>query len=285
MSKTQSFTDVDATNAAEIPAEGEQTPVASNLPATQNTTTAIAEYDEDFDCSNDGFSNDLDSTKIKVPRLQLAHGVGGLSKLGFVPGSLVFSEQVALVEPARGKTEITPAEGVLFYVLGGLGGGLDYLEVLPKAEQDAGKKPRAFRTEAQARAAGLYMGKEYRTRNNPADGKYTPRLSIKALVECPKGVPDALFPLDFKGRKFALAQITFTKGSYWKAGVDIYTHVNTSRQLNKARPGEFPLWYAAWRLFTKNDPIPGKNDSAWTLYSRQEAVADAEFKAWAAQYA
>jgi len=274
-----SFTDIDAKNVTEADAEVTQQTETTAI-APQNTAVANA---EDFNFQNDGFADEIDARNINIPFIKLVHGVGDLSREGFAPGSLVFDKNLVLLEPAKpGKSQ----EPLTIHPLNGMFGGLDYIEYPTNAQYEAyqaaglrGGGP--FKNEVEAKAAGYVTSKEAKEikRLNPAANPliYGPRLSLCVLVE---GNKDSNFPYEFGGKTYNRAALVLTKGSYYSAGKDLYTGVVTARQLNKANPGQFPLFWTSWHLTTKFWKAPGAVNGAFNVNAKQGTKTSPEFIAW-----
>lgn len=287
MSNITSFENTDENIAKpDAPAAAPEAPKQELAP--QSTETGVAEYN-DFDCENDGFAGEADVRHIRFPRLQIVHGVGELIKAGWTVGSFVLNGAVALAEPKKGETYIRPEDGVAFYLLGGLGGGLPtWMEIITDAEFKAGKKARIFKNEREAIALGFKTGKEWRALNNPAAPKYGPALTVKVLIEATKeleGNPN--FPIinEATGKSYALASLTFAKGAYWSAGKDLVSHISGCQMMNKAIPGnKYPLYNTLFKLHNKLETPKGSTNAVWTPAVKAVSKTSPEMLDWVKQF-
>ena len=236
-------------------------------PAAETKTDLVAQNtelvsDEFFD--NGGFG-EIDKSQLSVPYLWLAHGVGKGAELGIRPGSIVYVEEV-ITQPKERENTIAPADGVLMYILAGLGGGLDYIETVSNAEFEAGMKPRFFKTEAEARKAGLVSKKEAREENDPSVRSFGPRLRLKVLVKA-RDAANTSFPIVLGDDAYAVAALSLTKGSYYNCK-RLLDHVNTSLMIKK------PFWWAPFRLYSKFEKAPGATKGSWSIHAQQAGKTD-----------
>lgn len=239
-------------------------PAASpNVPAV----TGSAEIVDDGFFSNDGFEGEIDEKVIRTPYLSLAHGVGGLAEAGFTPGSLVYNKEVSLADAKKGVIPLEDAVEIIF-----LKGFSEYVEDISDSEYKSGVKARRFKTEAEARAAGLMLGKEKRACGDDTARTYRASATFKVLVTG-KQNSEAL-PFEFGGKNYALAAITFSKGSYWSAGTPALQFVNDCRMLKR------PLYWKSFKLTAELKKFQGATNASWVMKLTPGAKLSDEQVAW-----
>jgi len=131
---------------------------------------------------------DMDMSDLKMPRLDMVHGVGELSKT-FNPGDLVYNECLVLAEKG------TPI------FLSVLSGRKYYRESLPY-DPDREEMPRLFGSAAEAEAAGLSTSWQD---NRPPDVDKVAEFRI--VIEAPEGLDTSAFPLGIEadGKEYFFA--------------------------------------------------------------------------------
>lgn len=235
---------------------------ASAAPASAADDAQLVEND----FFESGFSGEIDQKIIRTPYLSLAHGVGKLAEAGFVPGSLVYNNEVVVAEPKKGilKREDGP-------VITLLAGFQEYVEEVSDAEFKAGMKARRFRKEQEAKNAGLVTKKEKRASGDESLRAYTPAFQFKVLIE---GKPDHGFALEFGGKNYALAALAVTKASFWKAGTVFGNYINEGQILKR------PLPAFSFNLWTSLEKFPGSTNAVWVLQAARGPKHSPEFLAW-----
>jgi hypothetical protein len=212
-------------------------------------TSAEAIVPDDFFNNDSGIDGEINRSDIRMPFLNLVHGVGPLSTKGYLPGSIVFNQESLLTSPTQGV--MSPDKGVEISVVRGK---KDYFEYINDAQFQAGVRPRHFNTEAEARAAGLFSGKE--CREDKTRGRFGPALTLQVLV---KGRPEDGFPIDFEGASYAMAALTLNKSSYYAAATTLITFMDQSKQLGR------PNYWSAFQLYTKQEKPPGSANFVWSF--------------------
>lgn len=136
---------------------------------------------------------------LSLPYLGMAYGVGGLSEAGFAPGSLVLGKEHLLAEKGEPIRLIVMSFEEYFK------------EYVTSAEWTAGKRPRVFRTEEEAKAAGLS------TRYNQDTGQLpqAPQAMVwTTLIEKPEKVTCPLFCIEANGKAYAPAYFPLERSAY-----------------------------------------------------------------------
>jgi hypothetical protein len=218
--------------------------------------------------SNEGFQGEIDENIIRTPYLSLVHGVGPLSELGYGAGSLLFNKETLLASPVKG--EMQPKDGVTVTFLRGFA---EYLEDVSNDEYNEGIRPRRFKKESEARAAGLVSKKEKRV---PGEERraFHPGQQWKMLIQ---GKGEEGFPLEFGGKTYAIGALGLTKGSYWGAGVVLGNFANEARVLKRA------LNWKCFQLFTKLEKFTGAKNASWTIKAAPGPKNSPEFITWLEQ--
>ena len=243
-----------------------ETPV-STTGAEVAVQNANAEIVADDFFGNDGFDGEIDQKVIRTPYLSLAHGVGGLAEAGFTPGSLVYNKEVSLADAKKG---IIAAEDAVEIIL--LRGFQEYVEDVSDTEFKSGLKPRRWKTEAEARAAGLISPKDKRSSGDTESRTYRPTATFKVL--CTSNQNTSSLPFEFGGKNYAIAAVVFSKGSYWSAGVTALQFVNDCRMLKR------PLFWKSFKLTTKLEKFPGAANASWSMKLAPSAKLSDEQLAW-----
>lgn len=238
--------------------------------ATETPAPAAPASDDAQLVENDffesGFTGELDQKIIRTPYLSLAHGVGKLAEAGFVPGSLVYNNEVVVAEPKKGVMK--KEEGAVVTLLAGF---QEYVEEVSDAEFKAGVKARRFRKEQEARSAGLVTKKEKRASGDQSVRAYTPAFQFKVLVE---GKADSGFALEFGGKNYALAALAVTKASFWKAGTVFGNYINEGQILKR------PLPAFGFQLWTTLEKFPGSTNPVWVMQAAKAQKHSPEFLTW-----
>lgn len=254
MSKTD-LSNLDDTNSAVPPAE---------TALTQPAPAELATNDEFF--SNSGFDGEFNKSDIRMPYLSLVHGVGDLSKLGFLPGSLVYNREVVVAEPVKGV--MLPEAGAFMIPLRGY---KEFVETITDEQFKAGIKARRFRKEIDARNAGLISKKE--ARESKATNTFTPALQVQCLIRAPKNVNgkpfEGNFALEHNGESYAMAALALGKGSYWGAGLVLNQAMQEVAMLKRLN------WSVSFWLYSKNETFPGSTNAGWSIKAKGAGKVDA----------
>lgn len=185
-------------------------------------------------------TSNIDGIDIRPPWMAVAHGVGKLAKAGFNPGDLVLA----------GEHLITAKGGKLSAVI--ISANIYWKEYLSQEAFQNNQRPRIFRSDKEAEAAGL-------TTRWSADGhgpQCSPALELRLLIEKPKDLVCGLFGLEIDGKQFAPALMSLDKKAYWTSGAPI---VQTARYSLRTRG----FMSATWELWTSYEASKNSKNSAW----------------------
>lgn len=235
-----SFSDIDS----------EDTKPVENLPAVKQETAIV---------SDDFFENELPTENLRTPRLELTHAVGFGLTAGFSPGSLVYNRDEVLHTPKTAKTEASAPVNVIV-----LKAVVHYEEKLTDAEFKAKKEAGelggvvTYKSERDARAAGLVSGKEKRDNPKLEAPVFHPVMKVLALVG--GNALSSGLPVTIDGKQYVVAEIILAKGSYWKAGQSIAQAVSESRMY------QTKVYRKSFNFAPKLEAY-GSGDPSWAIHS------------------
>lgn len=192
---------------------------------------------------NENMSGEYDKNDLIIPGLNLVHAVGDLSAV-FSPGQLVYNKEDVVPTPVTVTVLRTKK----------------YLqEKLPYGSEIL---PRRFTTQAEARAAGLVPQWEKKNAGNEELGVFEPVLETQLLIEGDPAKHSA-WPLEFKGKPYAIARYIFKSYAYDTAKVIISAAaLGLSRGLHtgywqmttvREKKGINWVWLPKMRLTGKHD--------------------------------
>jgi hypothetical protein len=148
-----------------------------------------------------GVGGEVGLGDIKLQRLQIAHGVGGLSD-NFNPGDLVLDRDTLLV--GRG----VPLQMII------LGANVYWKEYLSKERYDAGDRPGTFMHEAEVHAAGGTTKWD-----NGVGPTYNKAMHLQLLIRKPQDLICGSFgDLLGDGHEYCPAQTDWDKSAFNNAG-------------------------------------------------------------------
>jgi len=140
------------------------------------------------------------SDGLRLPRLQIAYGVGELAKT-FSPGDLVFGGDNLLVHKAE------MLELVIF-------SATEYWkEYLTDELYKSGARPRTYVTEAEVNAAGGITTWPPKGTEGPKPD-FSMAIDLRCLIKIPKDVVCGLFGLELDGAEYGAAVWTADKTAY-----------------------------------------------------------------------
>lgn len=170
--------------------------VALAVPVAESKSLVTAE-DRGLSFSNEGLDGEFTRDDIQIPGLNLVQSVGPLSE-HFTPGQMVYNKEEVIGDKDN-PVQITLLRMSKFYV-----------EKLPYGSE---VMPRKFKTEAEARAAGLVPLWE----KQEGCGNFEPVLSCQVLI---KGDPakNTTWPIEFQGVPYAMARFTLRSVAYSATG-------------------------------------------------------------------
>jgi len=141
---------------------------------------------------------EFDERDIRLCRLQVAFGVGGLAAAGHPQGALVL-DGTHVLAVLGGKLGITLVAGIK-----------RYKEWLTPEQWREEKRPRVFDTEAEVLGNGGTI--------DWVDGQpkptFSPVMDYRVLIEKPENVDCGLFAIPLEGKLYAPAAWTVDKGAY-----------------------------------------------------------------------
>jgi hypothetical protein len=200
----------------------------SQLPATLQKPPAFGEVTGEFDQSD-----------IRIPKLEMVHGVGDLSEV-FAPGDIIYNGELKLA----GKGEPIHMSVLSIRKF--------YRESLPY-DPDRDVMARIFATAEEVAAAGLTS--EWDDKTPPTVDKVA---EMRVAIECPEGVDRELFPIcvqvpTAEGKtavmRFALAVFTVHRTSYAPVAKQVFSAAAMTLK------GKLPA--GRWRLATLREKRGG----------------------------
>lgn len=166
---------------------------------------------------------EVNAGDIRLPRLQIAYGVGGLSET-FNPGDLVLNAEELLVHKG---------EELRFIVVTAR---KYWKERLDQAAFAAGITPSTYTTEAEVIAAGGT------TRWKDGVGpNYSPALNLRMLIEKPNNIVSGLFGIKVGDTEHAPAEWDIDKSAYKKAAPVILSASQFSLRKRGLLSGKFAV--------------------------------------------
>jgi len=141
-------------------------------------------------------AGDFSQSDLRMPRLQIAYGVGGLAE-NFQPGDLVLAQDNLLVHKGE-PLQLIVCSAVAYWK-----------EYLSREQFASGTRPRTFMTEAEVRTNGgttTWVGDK-----GPSFSK---AMDLKMLIRKPKDLVCGLFGLTLSGVEYAPAVWSVDKSAY-----------------------------------------------------------------------
>lgn len=208
-----------------VDANLEPTHEGSNLPSMRSNAVLGA------------VTGETTQSDVKIPYLQIAYGVGKLSK-DFNPGDFVLGGEHLLVHK-REKLVVVVLTAQKFYK-----------ERLSKQELDSGLRPRSYTTELEViKNGGSTEWKDgpNKTRIGPSFG---PAMDMKLLIRKPDALDQGVFGLELDGAFYAPCYFSVDKSGYNRVGKEIVS----AGGLALAKVG---LLAGLWELTTDIEEING----------------------------
>lgn len=143
-------------------------------------------------------SGDISASDIRLPRLQITYGVGGLAE-AFAPGDWILDKENLLAhkdEPLR----VVILSAVKYWK-----------EYLSNEAFNAGVRPRSFATDTEVLKNGGTV--EWVNGVGPT---FSPAMDVKLLIEKPANLVCGYFGLEIEGKSYAPAIWTADKTTYNK---------------------------------------------------------------------
>lgn len=202
---------------------------ATNLPAPANNSPMHLGAVE-------GEVNPMD---MKLPRLQMAYGVGGLSE-NFNPGDLVLGGEYLLAKKGE------PLRIVLLNVK------KYYKQYLTREDYDAGVIPATYNSESEV----LQNGGTTRWINGVGPS-FTSAMNLKILIEKPEDLICGLFGIDLGGGKvYAPAVWDVDKSAYARVGPAVLTSINFALRERGMLSGVFEVSSRTDKINGNMTPVP-----------------------------
>jgi len=177
---------------------------------------------------------EVSAEDIRLPRLQIAYGVGGLSE-HFNPGDLVLNGEEMIV--AKGD----PIEVIFLNVR------QYWKERLTATDYAAGMTPRQFPTEKEVLAEGGTT--RWKDGVGPTFNK---ALNMRMLIKKPEGLVCGLFGIPVGGAEYAPAVWDIDKSAYKRVAPVLLSSAQFSLRQRGLLSGTFSL-------FTRSEKINGNN--------------------------
>jgi hypothetical protein len=176
------------------------------------------------------------STQPRLPRLKVAHGVGGLADAGFSPGEWVLNDEASLAKRGEPLTLIV------------LSADQYYKEY---DSYNSGGTPRSFNSAEDVVAAGETV--EW---SGPAGAKvaptFSPAMNANLFIRCPEGIVDGAFGVKIGDGMYAPAIYTADKQAFTPFSAPIGTASDFSLRERGLHSGVFELKSAAKKLRSGN---------------------------------
>jgi len=177
-------------------------------------------------------SGDLEKRDILIPRLSIVQRVGDLSAV-FDGGDLVLNKE----------TVIGAVDTDIFLTV--LSIAKSYEERLPFDPN--GPRPRKFDTLAEVKAAGLSVDYKPGTDAPPTAREVA---NILVMLEKPKDLVSSAFPLEYKGKQYAVALWTCRSTAYTRAAKRVFSAAAIELKNHGLLAGR-------WKLRTENEKLGG----------------------------
>jgi len=182
-----------------------------------------------------GVGGEVDMTDMKIPRLELVHGVGELSKT-FNPGDIVYNSILKLA--SKGEPVHLSVLSIRKF----------YRESLPY-DPNSDEIGRVFQTLEEVHAAGLVS--EWINNQKPGVAKVA---ELRVALECPRSEDEDMFPLAVvneagKATSFAIASWFVTKTAYAPVAKQVFSAA--AMLLRNSLPA------GRWRLHTVREERNG----------------------------
>lgn len=200
----------------------------SNVPATVDNRTLVLGTVE----------GDVSSSDIRLPRLQIAYGVGGLAE-NFHPGDLVLNGEDLLAK--RGD--------VIFIVI--LSARQYWKEYLNKDQYASGDQPRTFQSEQEVHDNG---GTTQWVNN--VGPTFNRAMHLKLLIEQPKDIISGLFGIMLGDKTYAPAVWDVDKSAYRRVGPTVLTAARFNLRTRGLLSGVFSLSTRTEKINDNVTPVP-----------------------------
>lgn len=176
--------------------------------------------------------SDLGSAdQIRIPWINIAHGVGGLFNAGFTPGDIVLDKEHCLAK----------VEDPLYVIILK---SKEYLkETLSNDEFKSGIRPKMFSTFDEARAAGYSTDWTNDERGNRVPPQVRPAANYMMLIRKPN---DLDLPMHFNividSHEWALAQFSVDKSAFNRVNKPLRSAIAFALKNAGLTRGLFKLW-------------------------------------------
>jgi hypothetical protein len=187
--------------------------------------------------------------RISLPILQIAHGVGKLNtQYGHTPGDVVLDNETVLYVPPRIANKNKGTAPLRFIIV-------NWTPYFKEYKAQEGQNPRAFRTAAEARAAGLTTERDEVTGALPSA---PPAMSWSMLIEKPEGMMSSHFCIvdGVDGKEYAPARMFVERSAYLAVSSDFgkaNNFVCRARGINSV----------VWEMTTKTRRAKTTNNETW----------------------
>ncbi len=252
---------ITAAPAPAIPSQPTQE-VAAPAPAAPTTTAVVVAPAPGVPAtSNPGYYDDenIPASDLKLPRLNIVQKVGELSN-NFAGGTVVLDGNLTLVDAPKG-----PAESAAFRFLVI---GLQDKRFVEKVE--GGLRGNSFTKEEEVVKAGGTLDYNEAKASNGAKPLYQTMVTAMVIIEKPDSVNPNAFPIEYNGKKYALALYSMKGTSYTNAAKHLYT----ARKFGNCKNGfRFGWW-------TMTSRLKAAANSYFIPTVRQQEESTPEFRAF-----
>lgn len=213
-----------------------ETQVLEGNAAAQQGYTDPAAQSGDLSAGVGDVSGETANQGLRLPRLQIAYGVGNLAKV-FSPGDLVYGGDNLLAH------KMEPIQMVIFKAM-------EYWrEYMDSTMYDAGLRPRNFLTEAEVLKAGGIT----RWSNAPDAPKptFSEAMDLSVMIKKPQNLVCGLFGIELEGAEYGVAVWTVDKSTYKR----VAPYVKMCRQFSLRKRG---LLSGLFSLHTSIETVKGR---------------------------
>lgn len=253
-------------NTPSTPATDVTATVVSSAPAAPVTSPSPAPSQVPAVTSKLLLGDELPDFKdIILPRVNMAQNIGGLQEM-FVPGSIVYNQQLSLYIPGRVNPKTQTVERVPTSPLTVLVFGFKKVRYFEKVKWGAegGAGGMIVDSEEAVRANGGTLDfNEFKAKEKSGMKRFEPGIDAMVAIQRPEGddaetkqplCPDdsSTFNFEVEGKKYALAFWGLRGTCYTAACKRVLFH---ARRCGCIRTTGYPYW--TWSVTTREESWPG----------------------------
>lgn len=187
---------------------------------------------------------DISPNDLRLPRLQIAYGVGGLSE-NFNPGDWVLGGDNLLAHKGE------PLNLIILHAR------LYWKQYLSRDQYAAGVRPATYLTEAEVHANGGTTQWAAGSDGRDIGPSFGRALHMKMLIEQPENLVCGLFGVDLgNGKVYAPAVWDVDKSAYRRAGITVTTAADFSLRKRGLLAGVFQVKTITEKIGTNLTVVP-----------------------------